>query len=181
MSGYALYAVLVGAVVIQRLVEVAVSRRNAAWTLRQGGVEFGGRHFPLLVVLHVGLLAGCLGEPVLADRPFIPLLGWPMFGLVVAAGALRWWCVATLGRRWNHRIIVVPGRAPVARGSYRYLRHPNYLAVVVEGLALPLVHSAWITATAFTLVNLAVLLLIRIPREEHALTWAASAERLAPR
>ena len=80
-----------------------------------------------------------------------------MLALVVASQALRWWCIATLGRRWNTRVIVVPGLAPVTSGPYRLLPHPNYVAVVVEGVALPLVHEAWITALVFTVAN-AVLL-----------------------
>jgi methyltransferase len=99
-----------------------------------------------------------------ADRPFLPWLGWPMLALVVASQALRWWCVATLGHQWNTRVIVVPGLPLVSAGPYRWLRHPNYVAVVVEVVALPLVHTAWVTALVFTLANAAVL-----PVEERAL------------
>ena len=90
---------------------------------------------------------------LVADRPFLPLLGWPMLALVLASQALRWWCIATLGRRWNTRVIVVPGLPLVTGGPYRWLRHPNYVAVVVEGVALPLVHAAWVTALVFTVLN----------------------------
>jgi methyltransferase len=110
---------------------------------------------------------------VLADRPFLPWLGWPMLALVLGSQALRWWCIATLGPRWNTRVIVVPGLPLVSRGPYRWLRHPNYVAVVVEGLALPLVHTAWVTALAFTAVNAVLLLRFRIPAEERALRAAA--------
>jgi methyltransferase len=103
-----------------------------------------------------------------AGRPFIPALGWPMLLVVGASQALRWWCIATLGHQWNTRVIVVPGLSLVARGPYRWLRHPNYVAVVAEGLALPLVHSAWATAVGFTALN-AVLLRIRISTEDAAL------------
>jgi len=87
---------------------------------------------------------------------------------VVAAQALRWWCIVTLGPRWNTRVIVVPGLAPVVAGPYRVLRHPNYLAVAVEGAALPLVHGCWITAVSFTVAN-ALLLRVRIRVENEAL------------
>jgi len=87
---------------------------------------------------------------------------------VLGAQALRWWCIATLGRQWNTRVIIVPGLARVVDGPYRVLRHPNYVAVVLEGLALPLVHSAWITAVVFTVVN-AALLAVRLRVENAAL------------
>ena len=91
-----------------------------------------------------------------------------MLVLVVASQALRWWCITTLGPRWNTRVIVVPGLSPVRSGPYRMLRHPNYVAVVVEGVALPLVHAAWITALVFTVLN-AALLTARIRTEDAAL------------
>ena len=96
-----------------------------------------------------------------------------MLALLVAAHALRWWCITSLGPQWNTRVVVVPGLALVARGPYRWLRHPNYVAVVVEGVALPLVHSAWITAVVFTVLN-AVLLRTRIRVEDRALAEAAA-------
>lgn len=134
------YVLLVLAVSIERLVELAVSKRNIAWSTARGGIEFGFGHYPFMVVLHSGLLIACVVEAT--HRTFIPLLGWSMLALVVAAQALRWWCITVLGPRWNTRVVVVPGLAPVRRGPYRWLRHPNYVAVVIEGFALPLVHSA---------------------------------------
>jgi methyltransferase len=121
-----------------------------------------------MVVLHTGLLAGAVAEVVLADRPFLPWLGWTMLAVVLASQGLRWWCITTLGHRWNTRVIVVPGLPLVASGPYAWLRHPNYVAVVAEGLALPLVHSAWVTALVFTVLN-AALLRVRIRTEDDAL------------
>jgi methyltransferase len=167
-----LYAVLLLATGIERLIELAVSKRNAAWAFARGGVEFGQLHFPAMVALHTGLLVACLIEVVEGGRPFIPALGWPALVVVVASQALRWWCIGTLGRRWNTRVIVVPGLPLVTKGPYRWLRHPNYIVVVAEGLALPLVHTAWITAIAFTVLNAILLLAFRIPVEEKALAYA---------
>ena len=166
------YVLLVAAVALERVAELAVSKRNIAWALAQGGVERGFGHYTFMVVLHSALLIACVVEA--AFREFVPALGWPMLGLVVLAQALRWWCIASLGPRWNTRVVVVPGRPLVRRGPYRWLRHPNYLAVVVEGAALPLVHSAWITAIAFTVLN-AALLAVRIRSENGALGLAAPA------
>ena len=119
--------------------------------------------------LHTGLLAGCLVEA--AHRPFIPALGWTMLAVVLLSQGLRWWCITVLGHQWNTRVIVVPGLHLVARGPYRWIRHPNYVAVVAEGIALPLVHTAWITALVFTVLNIP-LLAIRIRCEDAALTAA---------
>ncbi|WP_327046253.1 hypothetical protein OG320_32075 [Microbispora sp. NBC_01189] len=171
------YAVLVALVGVERLAELFVARRNARWSRERGGVLYGAGHYPWMVALHTGLLAGCLLEAALADRPFVPALGWPMLALVVAAQALRWWCVTSLGRQWNTQVIVVPGLPLVTRGPYRFgwLRHPNYVAVAVEGAALPLVHSAWLTALAFTLLNVP-LMVVRLRCENAALATAAAPE-----
>ncbi len=162
------FTVLVAAVGVERLAELVVSKRNAAWSFARGGVETGRDHFPAMVVLHTGLLVGALVE-VWLRRPDVPaVLAGSMLALVVASQALRWWCIATLGPRWNTRVIVVPGLAPVAAGPYRRLRHPNYVAVVVEGIALPLVGGAWLTALVFTVLD-AALLRVRLRVEEQAL------------
>jgi len=168
------YIALIAATGAERIVELVISARNARRALARGGREHGARHFPWMVALHSALLLACLAEAIAAGRPFIPVLGWSMLGLVVASQALRYWCIAVLGEQWNTRVIVVPGRGLVSRGPYRWLRHPNYLAVAVEGFALPLVHTAWITAIAFTVLNAVLLLAFRIPVEERALRLAAS-------
>jgi methyltransferase len=162
------YLLLIVAVGLERLAELVVSQRNLAWSRARGGVECGAGHYPAMVVLHTGLLAGCLLEAWLGHRPFLPALGWPMFAVVLLAQGLRWWCIRTLGPQWNTRVVVVPGAGRVARGPYRLLPHPNYIAVVAEGIALPLVHTGWLTALAFTLLN-AWLLGIRIRVENRAL------------
>lgn len=163
-----LFTALVAAVGLERLAEMVVSKRHAAWAFARGGVESGQGHFPVMVALHTALLVGAVVEVLAVDRPFIPLLGWPMLALVLLAQGLRWWCITTLGPQWNTRVIVVPGATLVAAGPYRLMRHPNYVAVVVEGLALPLVHTAWLTAALFTVLNV-VLLSVRIRVEEQAL------------
>jgi methyltransferase len=174
-----LFTALVLAVGVERLVELAVSKRHAAWAFSRGGEEFGRGHFPAMVALHSALLVGALAEVWILERPFLPVLGWVALVVVIASQALRWWCIATLGRQWNTRVIVVPGLPLVSRGPYRLLRHPNYVAVVCEGAALPLVHSAWVTALVFTVLN-AALLARRIQVEEHALATVAG-ERAALR
>ncbi len=184
MTSLAWYTLLVVLVGLERVAELVVSTRNVGWARRRGGVERGQGHYPPMVVLHTGLLAGALLEVWLLDRPFLPVLGWSMVALVVLAQALRWWCIASLGRHWSTRVVVVPGAPMVRRGPYRWggsssspwsapLRHPNYVAVVVEGLALPLVHGAWLTALVFTVLN-AWLLRVRVRTEERALAELAA-------
>jgi len=165
---------LLALVIAVRFVELGVAKRNRAWAMERGGVESGAEHYPLMVALHSALFVGCLLEVPLADRPFLPWLGWPMLALLAGAHALRWWCIRTLGPQWNTRVIRVPDAPLVTGGPYRWLRHPNYVAVVVEGFALPLVHTAWITALTFTVLN-ALLLRVRLRVENEALATAPSA------
>ena len=173
MSAYAAYVGLVAAVGVERLVELVVSTRNLRWSRARGGREYGQRHYPAMVALHTGLLLACVLESGLLHRPILGVLAWPMVTVVLLAQALRWWCIATLGPRWNTRVVVVPGLPLVERGPYRRLSHPNYVAVVAEGIALPLVGSAWITAITFTVLN-AALLRVRITAENAALASATA-------
>lgn len=160
------YLLLLAAVALERLAELLVAQRNLRWSRSQGGTEAGAGHYPVMVALHTGLLVGCAVES--GHRRFSGSLGWPMLAVVLGAQILRWWCIATLGRQWNTRVVVVPGARRVTKGPYRVLTHPNYVAVICEGVALPLVHSAWLTASLFTALN-AALLRIRIRVENEAL------------
>lgn len=168
MSSEQWFTLLVGLVALERVAELVISTRNARAALARGGVESGQGHYRPMVLLHLALLAGALAEVWWLDQPWAPALGWSMLAAVLIAQALRWWCILALGRAWNTRVIVVPGGERVERGPYRWLRHPNYVAVVLEGAALPLVHGAWITAAAFTVLN-AWLLTVRIRVEDRAL------------
>jgi methyltransferase len=161
------FTILVLAVGLERVVELVVSNRNAAWSFAHGGRETGRGHYLPMVALHTGLLVAAVAEVWLLDRPF-GWWGWPALLCVLLAQGRRWWCIHTLGRQWNTRVIVVPGGERIQRGPYRWMRHPNYVAVVLEGVALPLVHSAWITAIAFTMLN-AALLSVRLASENAAL------------
>lgn len=168
MSSQWWFTVLVGLVVLERVAELVISTRHARLALERGGREHGRGHYPPMVVLHSALLVGALAEVWLLDRPFVPALGWAMVVVVVLAQGLRWWCIVALGRAWNTRVIVVPGEQRVRSGPYRFLPHPNYVAVVLEGIALPLAHGAWVTAVVFTVLN-AWLLTVRIRTEDRAL------------
>lgn len=171
MISLILFTVLILATGVERIVELVISKRHATWAFARGGVESGRGHFPAMVVLHTGLLVGALAEAWLVPRPFIPGLGWPMLVIALLCQAGRYWVIWALGNQWNTRVIVVPGMPLQRRGPYRFawLPHPNYLIVAVEGLALPLVHTAWVTAVVFTVLNAILLLGFRIPAEDRAL------------
>lgn len=163
-----LYTLLVGAVALGRLIELRIAERHRRRLLARGGIEAGAGHYPWMVALHTVFLISCPLEVWLLGRPFIPALAAAMLLLLALAVALRWWVIATLGERWTTRILVLRGASPVTGGPYRFLRHPNYLAVVAEIATLPLVHTAWITALAFSVLN-SWLLRVRIRAEEAAL------------
>lgn len=167
MTGETLYLVLVAAAAGELLVALAVARRNARWLRDRGARELGRGHYPAMVAVHVGLVTAPPAEVLLLDRPFDPLLGWPMLGLTVAGIAMRWWSASALGRRWTTRVFVLPGAGLVRRGPYRVLRHPNYVGVVAEVVALPLVHGAWLSSLVLT-VALAAVLARRLAVESEA-------------
>ena len=172
-----LFAGLLALVAAVRLGELVLSVRNARWARARGGVEFPAASiWPSMVGAHVLFLAVPPLEVFLLDRPFLPGLAVPMLVLAAGAMALRYWAVLTLGRRWNIRVIVLPGAPVVTGGPYRFVRHPNYLAVAIEVAALPLVHTAWLSALLGSAVD-AWLLARRIRGEEAAL--AAAGDYLA--
>ncbi len=163
-----LYLIFLAALAAQRLVELRISRRNLERVLARGGEEFGQRHFATMRALHTLFFIGCAAEVVLLDRPFTPLLGWAMFAVALAGQGLRYWAMLTLGSAWNVRVVLVPGEAAVTTGPYRYLRHPNYVGVVLEIFAVPLIHGAWLACVVFSALNVCVLW-VRIRCEEAAL------------
>lgn len=159
---------LVGFLVLQRLAELALAARNTVRLRAAGAVEFGASHYPVMVTLHAAwlLTLAWFGH----DRPAD--LGW-LAVFVVLQGA-RVWVIASLGPRWTTRVLVLPRATPVARGPYRWVRHPNYLVVALEIAVVPLaVGLPWV-ALIFSLAN-AAMLLWRIRVENRALIWAAAA------
>lgn len=153
----------------QRIGELALSRRNLVRLRAQGAREVAAGHFPLFVVLHALYPVALVVEVLRGARPGP---GWPLWLVAwLVAQALRVAAIVALGERWNVRIVVLPGVPPVRRGVYRWLAHPNYLAVALEFVAAPLMFGAWRTAIAASLFN-AVAMAVRIPAEERALREA---------
>lgn len=164
-------AIVVSVLVIQRGLELRLARRNEAWARTQGAVEHGARHYPLFFLLHGGWLAGWVIEALGTGPTLWP--GWPLaIGAFALAQALRYWAIATLGPRWNTRILVLPGAPRIRRGPYRVFSHPNYVAVCIELFAVPAIFGAWITAALATVLNAALLVGVRIPAENAALRRA---------
>jgi methyltransferase len=168
VSSASLYLAFLVAVGVERLVELALSTRNARRLLARGAVEVARGQVPFMVVLHALFLPSCAVEVLALERPFPGVAGFAALAVALLAQGLRYWAVATLGERWNVRVIALPGAPPVEGGPYRFVRHPNYLAVALELAAIPLVHGAWLTALGFSLLN-GAFLAARIPAEEAAL------------
>ncbi len=157
MDSVAWYLVLCGAVGAGRLIEMVLSRRHQRALAQQGAPLLPERAFLAMVALHTGVIAGAAIEVVALHRPFVPALGLPALIALGLANLLRWWVIATLGVHWNVRVVRSTELGIVTGGPYRYIRHPNYVAVFVELAALPLVHGAVITALAGALLHVLVL------------------------
>ncbi|MFL5801366.1 MAG: isoprenylcysteine carboxylmethyltransferase family protein [Roseiflexaceae bacterium] len=163
-----LYTLLLAAVGMGRLVEMRISRRRQRALAARGAEKVAEPHFRWMVLLHGGVLAGAALEVWLLARPFIPALAIPMILLFALSNALRWWVIRTLAGHWNVQVMDSIALGVVAHGPYRWVRHPNYLAVFAELLALPLIHSAWLTALLGGLAHIWVLRQ-RITVEEEVL------------
>lgn len=153
---------------LQRLLELRLSRRNERWILAQGGQEYVPGQWRLMRGMHTAWFAAMLLEVFTLKRPFRPALAGGASILFLTGQALRYAAIRALGPRWTVRVMTLPGAPPVEGGIYRQLRHPNYLGVALEILAVPLLHSAWWTAALFSLLN-GLLLRARIHAEEQAL------------
>jgi len=155
---------------VQRLFELRLSRRNEKMMRQHGGREHTPETYHWIVTLHAAWFAAMLLEVFAGRRKFRPRLAALALSLFAAGQVLRLTAIRTLGWRWSTRVMTVPGPegAPVQRGIYRYMRHPNYLGVELEILAAPLLHSAYLTSAVFGITN-ALLLRDRIRREEQAL------------
>jgi methyltransferase len=162
------YLAILTALGIERVFHLAIASRNARRAFAMGAVERGRRHYPVMAAFHALFLVSAAAEAVVLKRPFPGRLGWIALAGALGAQALRYWSIASLGSRWNTRIIVFPGMPPVSRGPYRFMRHPNYLAVIVEIACVPLIRGCWLTAIVFSIGN-AALLRVRIRAEEAAM------------
>lgn len=162
------FLTLLAAVAALRLVELRISHRHQQQLVSRGAAKVDEPRFRWMVLLHTAVLIGAALEVVLLKRPFIPLLAAITFAIFLAANVVRWWVIRTLGGHWNVQVMDSARLGVVTSGPFRFVRHPNYAAVFAEMLALPLIHTAWITAAAGTLAHVMVLSQ-RLATEERVL------------
>src|SRR5712664_667773 len=153
----AAYLALLALVGLERLAELRISRRNQLELEKLGVRKITEPHFRWMVLVHAGVLACAAAEVLLLHRPLIPSLAIAMAALFVFANALRWWVIRILAGHWNVEVMASSRVGVVTAGPYQWIRHPNYVAVVIELFALPMIHTAWITALAGTLADLEIL------------------------
>ncbi len=170
------FIVVISLVIIQRLVEIFIARRNEKWMFTQGAYEVGASHYPYMLALHSSFFLFLIAEVIFDHTglsPFFPIL----LGFFLFVQGLRIWCLRSLGRFWNTKIIILPHAQVVKKGPYLYMRHPNYTIVSLEFILLPFMFEAYLTAFLFTLLNMAMLS-VRIPLEERALREATNYSEL---
>lgn len=166
------FILFVAIVILQRIIEVIIAKRNERKMLAAGAFEAGASHYPFMIALHVSFFLSLLTEVLLLNRTISPIFFLLFLAFLLVQG-LRVWCLASLGAFWNTKIIILPGANVVKKGPYLFIRHPNYLVVSIEILLLPLMFQAYFTAICFTLLNFAMLA-VRIPAEEKALLEATN-------
>lgn len=162
-----IFICVVSFVIIQRIIELFVARKNEQWILAQGGYEVGARHYPFMVAIHVGFFISLIFEVMVFERS-IPSYWGLLFMIFVCLQLMRVWVISSLGKFWNTKIIVLPGAHVVKKGPFNFIRHPNYVVVTLEIITIPLMFGAYFTALVFTILNF-VILSVRIPIEEAAL------------
>lgn len=164
----AVFLILLAGVGLERVVELGVSRRHQRDLTDCGARKHQDPRYGWMVALHAGVLIGAAAEVTLLNRRFIPWLAFPALLLFVLATLLRWWVIRTLGIHWNTEVVDSASLGVVSEGPFRWIRHPNYLGVFVELIALPLIHTAWLTAIVAAVGN-SVVLRNRVRIEEHLL------------
>ncbi len=159
------FAIFVSFIVLLRIGELSLSRRNERWLLQHGAVEYGQRHYPWMVVLHVLFFVSLIAEYCSAGAEAIDFY---LLALYFVLPALKAWTILSLGKFWNTKIYRIPDFPLVRSGPYKYFKHPNYAIVVAEIAVIPLVFRLWHTALVFSILN-AVMLAVRIREENRAL------------
>lgn len=161
------FFLFVGFIIVQRLVELAIAKRNERWILDKGGIEYGQGHYPAMVLIHAAFFVVYIYEVVTLGKSLSDY--WPaLLILFLLTQGMRVWALTSLGKYWNTKIIILPGAVVVKKGPYKIIKHPNYLIVALELIIIPLMFNAFITLAVFMVLNV-VILSIRIPAEEKAL------------
>lgn len=162
-----LFWIFISLVIIQRLAELVISKRNQKLMLSKGAVEFDKHGYRYIVMMHTAFFVCLVSEWVFLKRDLN--FYWVYLLIIfILAQVLRYWSIASLGYLWNTKIIVLKGSRLVSAGPYKYLKHPNYIAVITEILVIPLIFSCYITCIVFSILNI-IVLTRRIKIEQTAL------------
>ena len=154
-------------IVLQRMAELYIAKKNEISMKQKGAIEFGKGHYPFIIMIHSLFFVSLINEVVIFHKELSP--SWPFFLVIFLLIQLgRVWALYSLGEFWNTKILVLPNANIVRKGPYRFIKHPNYLIVTAEFLIIPLLFQAYMTAVIFSVLN-ALVLTIRIRIEEKAL------------
>ena len=162
-----LFICVVSFIIIQRISELLVARNNEKWIKSKGGYEVGANHYPYMVAIHIGFFISLIIE-FMVFKQAVSRFWLLLFVIFISLQIMRVWVIASLGRFWNTKILVLPGAHVVKKGPFHFIRHPNYVVVTSEIIIIPLMFEAYFTAIVFTLLNI-IILSVRIPKEEAAL------------
>ncbi len=160
------FIIFISFLILQRLSELFIARRNEKWLLGQGAIQYGQSHYPFMIAMHTLFLIAIIAEYVWRGGTAI---SWVFLTVFLAVLLFKFWALSSLGKYWNTKIYRIPGIYPVKRGPYKFLKHPNYMEVVCEIAFIPLVFHLYYTAVIFTILN-AAMLTVRITEENKV--WA---------
>lgn len=155
-------------VILQRLFELYIAKRNEKWMLEKGAVEIGQAHYKWFILLHILFFVTLTVEVVLQSLQHEIKVSWIFVWLFIILQIARGWCIGSLGKFWNTKIIVLHNVILIKKGPYRWLRHPNYIIVLIELFTIPFIFQAYFSSIIFPSLHI-LLLMIRIPAEEEAL------------
>ena len=160
------FILFISFVIALRISELILSKRNETWLTGHGAVEYGQKHYPFIVMLHVFFFVSLIVEFTVRDTGFFSIALLIFYFILIA---VKGWVVFSLGKFWNTKIYHIPGRASIKKGLYKFIKHPNYLIVILEIALIPLVFQLYYTAIVFTVLNLMVLY-VRIKEENKVLS-----------
>jgi len=161
------FLIAIAVLCCQRTFELYIAQKNETWLRRNNAIEFGSRHYRFIIILHVCFILSLIIEGWKNGPSLISWWPTPAM-LLLCSQILRYWCIISLGKLWNTKILVIPGMKRIRNGPYRFMPHPNYLVVVLEFLLLPLLFASWFTLVWASTAN-AFILSKRIKQEEEAL------------
>lgn len=154
-------------IVFERIVELVIAKRNEKWMMERGGIEWGREHYKWFIIVHLLFFFSILIEVTVRDYSNFVLNNY-VFALFLLTQAARVWCIQSLGKFWNTKIIILPDRSLISRGPYKYVKHPNYIIVGIELFIIPILFGAYFTAVIFPILHI-TLMTVRIPMENKAL------------